>query len=105
MQILCRRPARVIKNWWKKWRINAEFGRVRFVTSGLMPEVRPNWRNARYLERTLADMGTLDDVARHIAPLGWEHIALTGGHTWERDDRPGPDHLRPLRIAPSLLAA
>jgi len=46
--------------------------------------------NTRYLERALADMGTLDEVARHIAPLGWEHIALTGHYSWERDDRPGP---------------
>lgn len=62
------------------------------------------WNN-RYLERALTDMGAPDDVARHIAPLGWEHIALTGDYSWERDDRPGPDQLRPLRISPSLLAA
>ena len=61
--------------------------------------------NTRYLERALADMGAPDDVARHIAPLGWEHIALTGDYSWERDDRPGPDQLRPLRTSPSLLAA
>ena len=61
--------------------------------------------NTRYLERALADMGTADEVARHIAPLGWEHIALTGDYSWERDDRPGPDQLRPLRISPSFLAA
>jgi len=61
--------------------------------------------NTRYLERALADMGTPDEVARHIAPLGWEHIALTGDYSWERDDRPGPDQLRPVRTSPSLLAA
>ena len=61
--------------------------------------------NTRYLERSLADMGAPDDIARHIAPLGWEHIALTGDYSWERDDRPAPDQLRPLRISPSLLAA
>lgn len=61
--------------------------------------------NTRYLERALIDMGTPDEVARHIAPLGWEHIALTGDYSWERDDRPAPDQLRPLRISPSLLAA
>ena len=33
--------------------------------------------NSRYLERALTDMGTPDEVARNIAPLGWEHIALT----------------------------
>jgi hypothetical protein len=61
--------------------------------------------NTRYLEQALTAMGTPDEVARHIAPLGWEHIALTGDYSWERDDRPGPDQLRPLRILPSFLAA
>ena len=61
--------------------------------------------NTRYLGRVLAEIGTPDEVARHIAPLGWEHIALTGDYSWERDDRPGPDQLRPLRILPSFLAA
>ncbi len=61
--------------------------------------------NTRYLKRALVDMGTPDEVARHIAPLGWEHIALTGDYSWERDDRPMPDQFRPFRISPSLLAA
>ncbi len=61
--------------------------------------------NTRYLERALKDMGTQEQVARHIAPLGWEHIALTGDYSWERADRPGPDQLRLLRILPTLLAA
>ena len=61
--------------------------------------------NTRYLERPLADMSTLDEVARHIAQLGWEHIALTGDYSWERDDRPRSDQLRPLRSLPLLLAA
>jgi TnpA family transposase len=61
--------------------------------------------NTRYLEQALANMGTPDDVARHIAPLGWEHIALTGDYSWERDDRSTPDQLRPMRTSSSLLAA
>ncbi|EKU73256.1 hypothetical protein HMPREF9718_04619 [Sphingobium yanoikuyae ATCC 51230] len=61
--------------------------------------------NTRYLEQALTAMGTPDEVARHIAPLGWEHIALTGDYSWEREDRPAPDQLRPLRTSPSLLAA
>jgi TnpA family transposase len=61
--------------------------------------------NTRYLEQALADMGTPDDVARHIAPLGWEHIALTGDYSWKRDDRPAPDQFRPLRTSQSMLAA
>lgn len=61
--------------------------------------------NTRYLEQALTGMETTDEVARHIAPLGWEHISLTGDYSWERDDRPPPDQLRPLRTSPSLLAA
>ncbi len=61
--------------------------------------------DTRYLERALTEMSTPDDSARHIAPLGGEHISLTGDYSWERDDRPGPDQLRPLRTSLSLLAA
>jgi len=25
-----------------------------------------------------------DDLLAHVAPLGWEHIALTGGHVWHQ---------------------
>ena len=36
-----------------------------------------------------------DDLLAHIAPLGWEHIALTGDYVWAAD---GPEPgLRPLR--------
>ena len=61
--------------------------------------------NTRYLEMALADIGTPDEIARHIAPLGWEHISLTGDYSWNVDDRPDPDALRPLRAVSSLLAA
>src|SRR3546814_4183234 len=61
--------------------------------------------NTRYLEMALADIGTPDEIARHIAPLGWEHISLTGDYSWNVEDRPDPDALRPLRAVSSLLAA
>jgi hypothetical protein len=53
----------------------------------------------------LADIGTPDEIAHHIAPLGWEHISLTGDYCWNVEDRPDPDTLRPLRAFSSLLAA
>jgi hypothetical protein len=53
--------------------------------------------NTRYLEVALADIGTPDEIARHVAPLGWEHISLTGDYSWNVEDRPDPDALRPLR--------
>ncbi|WOF43041.1 Tn3 family transposase [Sphingopyxis indica] len=61
--------------------------------------------NTRYLEMALADIATPDEIARHIAPLGWEHISLTGDYSWNVEDRPDPDALRPLRAVSSLLAA
>src|SRR3546814_13875305 len=61
--------------------------------------------NTRYLEMALADIGTPDEIARHVAPLGWEHISLTGDYSWNVEDRPDPDALRPLRAVSSLLAA
>ncbi|OAH37554.1 hypothetical protein AX777_25740 [Sphingobium yanoikuyae] len=61
--------------------------------------------NTRYLEMALVDIGAPDEIARHIAPLGWEHISLTGDYSWNVDDRPDPDVLRPLRAVSSLLAA
>jgi hypothetical protein len=59
--------------------------------------------NTRYLEMALADIGTADEIARHIAPLGWEHISLTGDYSWNVEDRPDPDALRPLRAVSSCL--
>jgi predicted transcriptional regulator len=40
-----------------------------------------------------------------IAPLGWEHISLTGDYRWNVESRPDPGQLRPLRTPSSLLAA
>jgi Tn3 transposase DDE domain len=37
----------------------------------------------------------LDDLLAHVAPLGWEHIALTGDYIWN-DSNPATG-FRPLR--------
>ena len=65
--------------------------------------------NTRYLQAALGDLGQLGtdvrpDLARHVAPLGWEHIGLTGDYVWGADPVPA-DGLRPLRRPVSLLAA
>ena len=44
-------------------------------------------------------------MMKHIAPLGWEHLSLTGDYAWDTGDLLGPGELRPLRTRPSLLAA
>ena len=56
--------------------------------------------NTVYLDRVvqrLRAQGTTvpDDLLAHVAPLGWEHIALTGDYVWISPDPAMP--FRPLR--------
>ena len=37
----------------------------------------------------------LVSLLAHVAPLGWEHIALTGDYVWSTAD--APEAFRPLR--------
>ncbi len=41
---------------------------------------------------------------KHVAPLGWEHISLTGDYSWATEEF-GDGGMRPLHRAISLLAA
>ena len=44
----------------------------------------------------------------HLAPLGWQHINLTGDYLWGADTNLGPDGFRPLRgtsANPTLIDA
>ncbi|MCF4164657.1 Tn3 family transposase [Zavarzinia compransoris] len=65
--------------------------------------------NTRYLQAAMEDLGgrgadVRPELARHVAPLGWEHVGLTGDYVWGDDSIP-MDGLRPLRRPQSLLAA
>ncbi len=40
-----------------------------------------------------------DALLAHVAPLGWQHVNLSGDYLWSADDGVGPDGLRPLRGA------
>ena len=56
--------------------------------------------NTVYLDRAVQHLrahGVIvpDDLLAHVAPLGWEHIALTGDYVWA-DRNPGTA-FRPLR--------
>ncbi len=56
--------------------------------------------NTVYLDqaiRQLRSQGTTitDDLLSNVAPLGWEHIGLTGDYVWNTSDRDAP--FRPLR--------
>jgi len=61
--------------------------------------------NTRYLQLAAEDLGIGPETMRHVAPLGWEHLSLTGDYAWDTTDVPGPSKLRPLRSKVSLLAA
>ena len=66
--------------------------------------------NTKYLEVAFADLtrqgkAVNPDLLRHVAPLGWEHIGLTGDYVWSTADQPAAGLLRPLRRHQSLLAA
>jgi TnpA family transposase len=50
-------------------------------------------RAVRYLRARGATVS--DDLLTHVAPLGWEHIGLTGDYVWTASDPAGP--FRPLR--------
>jgi len=44
-----------------------------------------------------------DTLLAHLAPLGWQHINLTGDYLWVADASLGPDGFRPLRsVVPPL---
>ena len=66
--------------------------------------------NTRYLEAAyhqLRRQGRTvnEDLLRHVAPLGWEHIGLTGDYVWSDAEQPRGGALRPLRQQQSLLTA
>ncbi|BAI73393.1 transposase [Azospirillum sp. B510] len=65
--------------------------------------------NTRYLEAAFAELasqghGVTPELMRHVAPLGWEHVGLTGDYVWGAEPLPEAG-LRPLRRMQSLLAA
>jgi TnpA family transposase len=64
--------------------------------------------NTVYLHRAVQHARALgatisDDLLVHVAPLGWEHIALTGDYVWTNSNA-APD-FRPLRDVPSAFMA
>jgi Tn3 transposase DDE domain len=61
--------------------------------------------NSVYLNRALEALHRRGEVVpetllAHLAPLGWQHINLTGDYLWDADASLGPDSFRPLRGVP-----
>lgn len=60
--------------------------------------------NSVYLGRALDDLRRCGEVVpdallAHLAPLGWQHVNLTGDYLWVTDASIGPDGFMPLRGA------
>ena len=61
--------------------------------------------NTVYLERAIHHLRgqgieVPDNLLAHVAPLGWEHVSLTGDYLWSEIDKPR-ERLRPLRTSTS----
>lgn len=59
--------------------------------------------NTTYLARTIAFVreqgGQIPDtLLAHVAPVKWDHIALTGDYLWSEIEKP-PKRFRPLRVS------
>jgi hypothetical protein len=46
-----------------------------------------------------------DDLLTHLAPLGWQHINLTGDYLWASAAAPRSVDFRPLRTTTELISA
>lgn len=61
--------------------------------------------NTVYLDRAVrhlrgAGVDVPDELLAHVAPLGWEHIGLTGDYLWSEMDKPR-ERFSPLRLSPA----
>ena len=58
--------------------------------------------NTTYLDRAIGALSRQDEsmpneLLAHLAPVGWQHINLTGDYLWDADANVAPDGFRPLR--------
>ena len=65
--------------------------------------------NTVYLSRATAHLrqqGRIvpDDLLKHVSPLSWEHINLTGIYSWDTEQQM-PEGFRPLRLPGQFLRA
>jgi Tn3 transposase DDE domain len=45
-----------------------------------------------------------DTLLTHLAPVGWQHINLTGDYLWDAEIGVAPDEFRPLRARAAITA-
>jgi Tn3 transposase DDE domain len=61
--------------------------------------------NTVYLERAVQglrdhDLPVDEDLLKHVAPVHWNHIGLTGDYSWRPGKRVEKGDFRPLRPMP-----
>lgn len=58
-----------------------------------------------YLERVVAALRARgEEYLRHLSPLEWEHITLTGVYRWNLGENEAPGELRPLqKLSPTVV--
>ena len=66
--------------------------------------------NTVYLARAIETLrcqgeAIADDLLTHLAPLGWQHINLTGDYLWDPAPAPGSADFRPLRTTTKIISA
>src|SRR5208283_5596275 len=64
--------------------------------------------NTVYLDRAVRQLRVQgatvpDELLAHVAPLGWEHIGLTGDYVWTEGNPAAP--FRPLREVRAMFQA
>lgn len=65
--------------------------------------------NAVYLERVVAALRARgeevsEEYLRHLSPLEWDHITLTGVYRWNLGENEAPGELRPLqKLSPTVV--
>jgi hypothetical protein len=62
-----------------------------------------------YLGRVLDDLRAIGEIVpdvllAHLAPVGWQHINLTGDYLWGADTGLAPDGFRHLRTPTAVMA-
>jgi hypothetical protein len=63
--------------------------------------------NTVYLGRALDELSRGGDIIpdtllAHFAPVGWQHINLTGDYLWDADAGLAPDGFHPLRALAAI---
>jgi hypothetical protein len=59
----------------------------------------PHLRLTRAIEY-LSQQNEADSThVKHISPVAWDHISLTGDYIWNFNQRKSPSDLRQLRLA------